>query len=88
MARFFVYAVLLWIAYFLVKKIGKHILSTSKQKDDKIVTPPAETELIRDPECGAYFLRQKGVKGVVNRQVLHFCSEACYENYLKRNSRS
>jgi YHS domain-containing protein len=82
MGRFFIYALLAWIAYFLVKKIGKEFFSPSSARND---TPaPSETELIRDPECGAYFMKQKGVKGVVEGEVIYFCSEQCYVMHLEK----
>jgi YHS domain-containing protein len=82
MGRFFIYALLAWIAYFLVKKIGKELFSPSSARND---TPaPSETELIRDPECGAYFMKQKGVKGVVEGKVIYFCSEQCYVMHLEK----
>jgi hypothetical protein len=88
MGRIFVIAVLVWIAYFLVKKIGKALLASSSPRDQASGGPASDAELIRDPQCGAYFLKQKGVKGVVEGQVIHFCSEQCYDNYLKSRSRN
>ncbi|MGO9373302.1 MAG: hypothetical protein ACLQBD_14500 [Syntrophobacteraceae bacterium] len=82
MGRFFIYALLAWIAYFLVKKIGKELFSTSSARNDKPAA--SETELIRDPECGAYFMKQKGVKGVVEGKVIYFCSEQCYVMHLEK----
>lgn len=87
MARFFVYAVLLWIAYFLVKKIGKSLFAPTTQREERSPAPPSETEMIRDPQCGSFFMRQKGVKGVVDGKVMHFCSEECYDKYLKEHKR-
>lgn len=88
MLRIFVWAILLWAAYFLVKKIAKSFMAPSDPREARHAPPPGEAELIRDPQCGAYFMRQKGVKGVVDGKVLHFCSEDCYEKYLKQRTRS
>ncbi|MFZ0930489.1 MAG: hypothetical protein WAN11_17925 [Syntrophobacteraceae bacterium] len=85
MGRIFVIAIIVWIAYFLVKKIGKAFFEPSSHRD-QASGPASDAELIRDPQCGAYFLKQKGVKGVVEGQVIHFCSEKCYDNYLKSRS--
>ncbi len=82
MGRFFLYALLLWIAYLLVKQIGKKLFAPPDQRQ---TGPPADTELIRDPECGAYFMKQQGIKGVVEGKVMHFCSEQCYTKYLKNH---
>ncbi len=85
MGRFFVYAIIAWFAYFLVKKILKELFGSSVHKDQ---TPgvPTDADLIKDPECGAYFMKQKGIKGVVNGKVMHFCSEQCYDKYLKTHN--
>jgi len=84
MARFFVYALLLWLAYFLVKKFIKSLFGPS---DGGSPTRPGDADLIRDPQCGKYFLKQTGLKGVVNGKVFHFCSEECYDKYRKRHDR-
>jgi YHS domain-containing protein len=87
MARFFLFAILAWIAYFLVKKIGKAFFAPSDPRDRQPGAVP-DAELIQDPQCGAYFMKQKGIKGVVDGKVMHFCSEECYDKYLKRHRRT
>ncbi|MHC1726354.1 MAG: hypothetical protein AB9866_10155 [Syntrophobacteraceae bacterium] len=83
MVRFLLYAILLWVAYFLVKTIAKSLFAPAEQDRNTPGTPSIDADLVRDPECGIYFLRQKGVKGIVEGKVLHFCSEECYDKYLK-----
>ena len=87
MARFFVYALLLWLAYFLVKKFTRSLFGPSVADDRKPGAVPSDADLIQDPQCGKYFLKQRGVKGVVEGKVLHFCSEECYDKYVKRSGR-
>jgi YHS domain-containing protein len=82
LARLFVFAIIVWIAYFVVKTIWKAFLPSGPRNRDQ--HPGSEAELIRDPQCGAYFMRTKGVKGVVQGKVIHFCSEQCYDQYLKK----
>lgn len=83
MLRLFLYAVLVWIAYFVVKSIWKG-LSSPSGSGSQAHGPAPDAELIRDPQCGAFFLKTKGVKGVVEGKVIHFCSEQCYDKYLKK----
>ena len=85
MGRILVYALLAWIAYFILKNIGRTFFAGSAPKD-RAPGAASDAELIRDPQCGAYFMKTKGVKGVVDGKVIHFCSEQCYERYLKRRS--
>ncbi len=83
MLRFFVYAVLLWIAYFLVKKVGRSFFSSETPQRGTPGSSTPDAELIRDPEFGTYFMKSKGIKGVVEGKVMHFCSEECYDKYRK-----
>jgi YHS domain-containing protein len=85
MGKFFLYAILLWIAYFLVKNVAKGFFTSSEPQDNTPSAPPVDAEMVRDPECGTYFMPQKGVKGVVAGKVLHFCSEECYDKYLRHH---
>jgi YHS domain-containing protein len=87
MARFFVYALLLWLAYFVVKKFTRSLFGPSDADEQKRDAAPSDADLIQDPQCGKYFLKQRGIKGVVEGKVLHFCSEECYDKYLKRHER-
>jgi YHS domain-containing protein len=84
MGRIFLYAILVWIAYFLVKKVAKTFFSASVPQD-RHSGAVSDAELIQDPQCGAYFMKQKGIKGIVDGKVIHFCSEQCYGRYLKRH---
>jgi YHS domain-containing protein len=83
MQRFILYLILFCVGYILFKRIAKSLMGppSSDEKDSA-----ADADLIRDPQCGTYFLKQRGVKGVVDGKVIHFCSEECYEKYLKRRA--
>ncbi|MFZ2446475.1 MAG: hypothetical protein WAW37_08960 [Syntrophobacteraceae bacterium] len=87
MQRILFYLVLLAAAYVLYKKFVKTFLGPSDPDATGGGTPPANAEMIQDPQCGAYFLKERGVKGVVEGKVVHFCSEECYDKYLKRRLR-
>jgi len=83
MARLLVFAIIIWIAYFVAKAVWKS-LSPPSAPNEQVGRPASDADLIRDPQCGAYFLKSKGIKGIVDGRVIHFCSEQCYDKYLKR----
>lgn len=87
MQRLLILILLILFGYYLVKKIGKSFFQPGRPEGGP-EQPTPDAELIKDPQCGAYFLRQRGIKGVVNGEVVHFCSEACYDKYLKEHKRS
>ena len=41
-------------------------------------------ELVKDPQCGAYFPRSEGVSLVVDGETRHFCSPACRDKFLQK----
>ncbi len=85
MQRVLIYIILIGIIYFFIKKYTKPFLGSPNAQDTKPQKP--DGEMIKDPQCGAYFLKEQGVKGVVQGKVMHFCSEECYDKYFKRMSR-
>lgn len=84
MSRLLIYAVLIWLGYFLTKKILRSLFAPPEGQSTEHAPPSTDAELIQDPQCGAYFLKQRGIKGVVGGKVIHFCSEECYDKYRKR----
>ncbi|ROQ92254.1 transcriptional regulator [Desulfosoma caldarium] len=61
-------------------------LSPSWQRDGEAVNAH-EAELIRDPECGAYFLRNKGVSVRIDGESVFFCSPQCRDTYLEKRKK-
>jgi uncharacterized protein len=82
MMRLLYFAVLIWLAYKLVKLIWK-----SSSPDQRQRTFPSAGgrvlggELVQDPHCGVYVPKETAVKG---RDGEHFCSEACRDAHQKK----
>lgn len=82
MIRLVIYAILIYICLRLLKSLGGGMLrsgSNTEQTGDM-----QEAELIKDPQCGAYFLKQTGVAAKVHGKTVYFCSEACRDAYLRQ----
>jgi hypothetical protein len=73
------YAILIYVGYRIVKP---WIVSFIDSSQDAPAASPEETELIRDPQCGTYFLRQRGVEARIGGKRIPFCSEECRDKYL------
>lgn len=43
---------------------------------------PREAELIKDPHCGAYFLKNHGVSAYIDGETVYFCSTHCRDSYI------
>jgi hypothetical protein len=83
MIRFLIIGLVVYFIYRLLK--GKSVsLPRSGRGKEEESTMPAEAELTRDPQCGAYFLKQQGVPAMVDGKPIHFCSEKCRDAYIER----
>ena len=45
-----------------------------------------DTELLKDPQCGVYFLKQSGVRAKLDNRILYFCSRDCLDAYMRSHS--
>lgn len=87
MLRILMYAVLAYVAYRILKYFSPP-LHSPQDRDPLHRRPPGETELIRDPQCGAYFQKNTGVQGKINGHTLYFCTEECRRNYMRQHGKS
>ena len=79
MIRLLLYVLVFYLAYQLLKSLGRSLFRPREESNDRF---EQDTDLIKDPHCGAYFLKQKGVKANVNGNPVYFCSPACRDAYL------
>jgi YHS domain-containing protein len=79
--RTLIFIILGYVAYRLLKSWLRSLVPPDDEPEQ---TGSRETELIQDPECGTYFLRQRGVPARVDGETLYFCSESCRNKYLQR----
>ncbi len=81
--RIIIFGLLIYLGY----RIVKHLLPSlfgSPGLDASEDSTSRDTELVKDPQCGTYFLKQRGVKATVGGRELTFCSEECRSKYLER----
>jgi len=84
MIKLILYGLVLYFIYRLLKSKGVSWLQSKGEEGLEESASSRDTELIQDPQCGAYFLKQKGVEAKVEGKSLHFCSEACRNAYIER----
>jgi YHS domain-containing protein len=72
---------------YLIYRVGKSWFRSleSGNYPDEDASSLKETELVQDPECGTYFLKQRGVSAHIGGQTLFFCSNACRDKYLGKH---
>lgn len=79
MIRLLIYAALAYIIYrwWRSKSRQKKITRTEHYK------PSLEgAELVQDPNCGVYFLKDRAIKVDIEEKTYYFCSETCRDEFL------
>lgn len=87
MIRLLIYAFVAYLAYQIFKLLARKLFPSNFADGEggPGSTGSQNTDLIQDPQCGTYFLKQSGVIATVNGKRLHFCSEKCRDGYLARH---
>lgn len=81
MVRIIIYALLIYLAYRIVKSWSGLSLDSSSKRSQR-PAKSEETELIRDPHCGIYFLKQRGFEARIGGESRYFCSPECRDKYM------
>ncbi len=87
MIRLLLYLLLIYYGYRLVKWFAANYLLSSERGREPVTGGGGdlqETELVKDPYCGVYFLKNKGVEAKVDDRTVYFCSEDCRRSYLEK----
>lgn len=83
MIRLLIFAALFYFCYRLLKGPIGSMLKDKLKPSDEEDSSLADAELIKDPQCGAYFMKQKGIEARVEGKTLHFCSRECRDKFLE-----
>jgi YHS domain-containing protein len=81
MIRFILYSLFAYFVYRIARSWLRSLSGAGSHETDE--TSPREAELIQDPQCGTYFLKQRGMTAQVGGQTVYFCSKTCRDAYLK-----
>lgn len=82
MIRLLFYGILIYLVYQLGKSWFRSL--SGRRPEDEASINQREADLIQDPHCGTYFLKQRGVPADVDGEVRYFCSKACRDAYLAK----
>lgn len=82
MGRFLIIAILSIAGYLLAKRCWRTLVGKLNPDEG---ADAGTTELVQDPQCGIYFVKQQGVEARIGGQTVHFCSESCRGKYLDKH---
>ncbi len=81
MGRILLFAILFFLGYLVLKSLGASLLKHRGRDDGE--SDSGSTELIQDPQCDIYFMKQHGIQARIGGQTFYFCSEACRDKYIE-----
>jgi hypothetical protein len=81
MIRLILYGIVIYVGYRILKPWVASLMHSAKG-DPHDDPSSQEAELIRDPQCGTYFLTQRGVETKIGGRSVYFCSTECRDKYL------
>lgn len=85
MTRFIIFLLLIYCGYLIWRYIKRKVFFPEQNRDTVSPrTPPSVAELVKDPQCGVYVVKDKAVKARVGGEESYFCSEACKNKYMEQ----
>ncbi len=83
MIRSILIFILFFLIYYSLKMLFRSALHAAG-KGNKDIQHKGE-EMVQDPQCRIYVLKERAVSRRVHGTLMYFCSEACAEQYEARN---
>ncbi len=87
MIRLVIYGLLAYVIYRWWKKSFQSKEKIARKEERKREHLEG-AELVQDPECGVYFVKDRAVTLDMNGKTYYFCSNECREKFLKKKDES
>ena len=75
--RVLMIAVCAFLAYWALRSVLRWLIQPRPKPEKREAGPPPDADMVLDPECGVYVLKDRAVTRIIRGSVLCFCSEAC-----------
>src|SRR5215470_11898416 len=89
--RFLFWVLVLSWSISLLRRVFGWLLGSSGRSQaesaDAMPKPPASRRLVRDPMCGMHVAEELAVAVRTGTEVMHFCSPACRDAYLRNTQK-
>jgi YHS domain-containing protein len=88
--RFLFWTLLLSWGFWLLKRLWGAQGEEEQAAEEQQRNPsPASggRRLVRDPQCGMHVAEELAVRVSTGSEVIHFCSEACRDQYLQQTQK-
>ncbi len=75
--RALLFAVYVLIAWWAMRALLRWLIQARAKPERRDAGLPPDADMVRDPECGVYVLKDRAVTRIIRGSVLCFCGEAC-----------
>lgn len=75
------------LAYLVVRALVRWLIQARPKPERRDAGGPADGEMVLDPECGVYVLKDRAVTRIIRGSVLGFCSEKCADAHAAGGER-
>jgi YHS domain-containing protein len=82
---FFIF--LFYLLYSFLKKIFKSLFKEKDREFQKSSRKLSEKELVKDPQCGIYVVKNPTFTLKNGGETIYFCSKECMDQYKKKRIR-
>jgi YHS domain-containing protein len=82
LAKIFVFIILFYIIYKIVKTVQQSKLEKNKNDQFKSSPPSGGEDLIEDPVCHTYVPLSQAYKKEISGKKYYFCSQQCSDKYV------
>jgi hypothetical protein len=82
--RSLLFFVFILVVYYVVKTVVRSALNAYGKHDERNTRLPGD-EMVLDPECHTYILKDRAITRRVNNRLCSFCSETCAKQYEEKN---
>jgi len=87
MIRFVIYAILLSLLIRVLSRFWKSVVEgMGGRPDPRGSVPQRGVDLVRDPVCGTFVVRERAVMLSAGRDHLYFCSVNCRDKYRSKTA--
>ncbi len=84
MMRFVLEIIGIFILYYTIKTVLGSAIRASREEHASAAAPQGK-EMVLDPECRTYIVKDRALSRRLGGRPLYFCSEACARHYEEKH---
>ena len=83
MIRVLLYLVFFWLLYGALRTVIRSAVAAYR-RDDDLREARMGRDMVQDPQCRTYIVKDRAVARRISGSTLHFCSTTCADEYARR----